>query len=57
MDDEAERRRADFERAMSPDPTKEGIFRDHNCGGCQSGALPCLEGNPRNCSWPRARND
>lgn len=41
----------------APDPTKHGIFRDHNCGGCNSGARPCREGNSRNCSWPRARND
>lgn len=40
-------------------PRREGIFRDHNCSGCQSGALPCRERRDggRGCSWPRARND
>jgi hypothetical protein len=33
------------------------IFRDHNCGGCDSGKRPCREGNYNSCSWPRARND
>jgi hypothetical protein len=33
------------------------IFRNHNCGGCDSGKRPCKEGNYNSCSWPRARND
>jgi hypothetical protein len=33
------------------------IFRNHNCGGCNSGERPCREGNYNSCSWPRARND
>jgi hypothetical protein len=36
---------------------RQPIFRDHNCGGCDSGARPCREGNYNSCSWPRARND
>lgn len=48
----------DFERAMSPDPTKEGtIFYDHNCSFCNSGAEPCLYKDSRQCPYPRARND
>jgi hypothetical protein len=44
------------------EPRPEGtyehhVFRDHNCGGCDSGKRPCREGNYNNCSWPRARND
>jgi len=40
-----------------PDPTKEGVFRDHNCWKCKDGALPCTNGNPRNCENLHARND
>lgn len=40
-----------------PDPTRDGIFRNHNCAGCADGSRPCREGDPRRCSWPRARND
>lgn len=40
-----------------PDPTREGIFRDHNCARCDDGAKPCVGGNPRNCEYPHARND
>jgi hypothetical protein len=36
---------------------RQPIFRDHDCGGCDSGRLPCREGNYGNCSNPRARND
>lgn len=44
------------------EPRPEGtyahhVFRDHNCGGCDSGAKPCREGNYDSCSYPRARND
>lgn len=40
-----------------PDPSREGIFRDHNCSRCQSGAKPCVNGNPNRCEYPHARND
>ena len=40
-----------------PDPTREGIFRDHNCARCGSGAKPCVNGNPLQCEYPHARND
>lgn len=43
--------------AMGDDPTKTGIFRDHNCGYCQDGAAPCVKGDPSRCSNPYARND
>jgi hypothetical protein len=33
------------------------VFRDHNCGGCDSGRLPRKEGDHDRCSLPRARND
>jgi hypothetical protein len=46
------------EEAMGPRKNpRQTIFRDHNCGGCDSGAKPCREGNYNNCSQPRARND
>jgi hypothetical protein len=40
-----------------PDPTREGIFRDHNCWRCQSGAKACVRGTPNRCEYPHARND
>lgn len=40
-----------------PDPTRDGIFRDHRCWRCQDGAQPCAEGAANRCSYPRARND
>ena len=40
-----------------PDPTREGIFRYHNCYKCQSGKKPCVNGNPSRCDYPHARND
>lgn len=40
-----------------PDPTKEGMFRDHNCWKCKDGALLCVVGEPRRCEYPHARND
>lgn len=43
-----------------PDPSREGVFRDHNCARCKSGAQPerCPNpGNPRNCDTLYARND
>lgn len=45
------------EKLMGPDRTKEGIFQDHNCWKCRDGQLPCVAGHPRNCEYPRARND
>lgn len=35
----------------------KGMFRDHRCWKCQDGAKPCAQGNPRQCEYPRARND
>jgi len=40
-----------------PDPSRPGIFRDHNCWKCKDGAEPCVKGNPRQCEYPHARND
>lgn len=40
-----------------PDPSRFGIFRDHNCAMCGSGARPCVQGNPNRCEFPHARND
>lgn len=40
-----------------PDPTKTGIFRDHNCWKCQDGAKPCVRGGTHRCEYPHARND
>jgi len=39
------------------DPTREGIFRSHNCWRCQDGTKPCAQGHPNRCDYPRARND
>lgn len=46
-----------MEEAMGPDNTKEGIFRNHRCWRCDDGRFLCTEGNPRQCDYPRARND
>jgi hypothetical protein len=40
-----------------PDPSRAGIFRDHNCWKCRNGAHPCVAGNPLRCEYPRARNE
>jgi hypothetical protein len=40
-----------------PDPSREGIFRNHNCWKCQSGKKPCINGSPSRCDYPQARND
>ena len=40
-----------------PDPTKTGIFRDHNCYRCKDGERPCVQGSPNRCEFPHARND
>lgn len=41
----------------APDPTRSGIFRDHNCWRCNDGAERCRWGDPKRCEYPRARND
>jgi hypothetical protein len=50
---------ADLTRTDSrdPHPTREGIFRYHNCWKCNSGEKPCVIGNPNRCDHPHARND
>jgi hypothetical protein len=41
-----------------PDPTREGIFRDHNCWKCDNGKRPCVQREHRGwCEYPHARND
>lgn len=40
-----------------PDPTREGVFRHHDCWACQNGTKPCRQGAPNRCDNPRARND
>jgi hypothetical protein len=40
-----------------PDPSRPGLFRDHNCWKCNSGEKPCVAGNPRECGNLHARND
>lgn len=40
-----------------PDPTREGIFRDHNCSRCEDGRRICVRLDPRGCEFPVARND
>lgn len=47
-------------RDIGPEPRENPrypIFRDHDCGGCDSGRKPCSEGDYGRCSNPRARND
>jgi hypothetical protein len=39
------------------DPSREGIFRSHNCWRCEHGAKPCAQGGWHRCNNPRARND
>jgi hypothetical protein len=39
------------------DPSREGVFRDHNCWKCNSGEKPCVVGNPSRCDNLHARND
>jgi hypothetical protein len=36
---------------------RNSMFRDHSCYRCESGAKPCVVSNPRQCEYPRARND
>lgn len=40
-----------------PHPTREGMFRLHNCSRCNDGARPCKQGNPRQCEFPHTRDD
>lgn len=40
-----------------PDPSRPGIFRDHNCSRCNDGQKPCVAGNANQCEYPHARND
>lgn len=40
-----------------PDHSREGIFVYHDCSRCLDGKRPCVKGNPRQCEYPRARND
>lgn len=40
-----------------PDPSREGIFRYHNCWKCQDGKKACVNGAPSRCEYPHARND
>lgn len=40
-----------------PDLERPGIFCDHNCWKCKNGAGECVNGNPRQCEYPHARND
>lgn len=51
--------KADAIDPRDSDPTKEGVFRNHNCYRCKDGALPCVKGkgNERDCSTLYARND
>jgi len=49
--------RESMERAMSPDPTRSGIFQNHSCAYCDSGNKPCRQGHPNRCDYPHARND
>lgn len=38
-------------------PSRESIFRSHNCWKCGDGAKPCVRGAPNRCEFPHARND
>jgi hypothetical protein len=39
------------------DSTRTGMFVLHSCWKCGDGAKPCAQGSPRQCEFPRARND
>lgn len=49
-----------FPDPRDPDPSREGIFRDHNCARCKNGTdlsrCPTPD-RPGNCGFPHARND
>lgn len=47
----------EFEKAVGPDYSREGVFVYHNCWRCDDGKKPCPKGNPRNCENPHARDD
>ena len=36
---------------------RDSKFRNHNCSRCRSGERACVNGDPRRCDWPHARND
>jgi hypothetical protein len=40
-----------------PDHSRSGIFVYHNCSRCDSGKKPCVQGSPRQCDNPIARDD
>ena len=40
-----------------PDPSRPGVFADHNCSVCDDGRRPCVRNNPRDCDTLFARND
>lgn len=40
-----------------PDPSREGMWRYHNCSYCDDGRKPCKQGGAHRCSNPHARND
>jgi len=40
-----------------PHPTRQGLFRDHNCWRCKDGENACIRGDPRQCDYLHARND
>lgn len=40
-----------------PDPSREGMWRYHNCSYCDDGRKPCKQGGTHRCSNPHARND
>lgn len=40
-----------------PHPTREGMFRLHDCYRCADGTRSCVRDNPRQCEYPHARDD
>lgn len=53
----AKRRAAKKVDPRDPDPSRSGIFRDHNCWRCNDGREPCVTGGSARCPYPHARND
>lgn len=41
----------------SADAAKTGLFVAHRCWRCKDGERPCVQGEPRRCEYPHARND
>ena len=39
------------------EPAKTGMFVLHSCWKCDDGAEQCVQGHPRQCEFPHARND